>query len=299
MPYASHRFIDPRALAAVADLQLVARAVVEGFMFGSHESRMVGAGLEFSQYRSYQPGDDIRRVDWKLYARSDRYYVREAEAEMSLTVRFVLDASESMSSDDDEPHSKFDYARFLAASLGYLANGQGDQIGLQVVRDGGVEGTPAGRDRQALHRFLSALEHAAPSGMWPAWDLLEGTFAAAPRRELVVVVTDLHERAAEITTALAKLAALRNEVVVLHVMSRREMAFGYGGAVRFEELETGRVIEVDADRLRDRYLAHLERDLRDLRHTLHNQRIGYALMRTDEPLDYALRAFLTRRMQLL
>ena len=103
MPYASHRFIDPRTLAAIADLHLAARAVVDGFMFGSHESRLAGAGLEFSQYRSYEPGDDLRRIDWRLYARSDRYYVREADAEMSLTVRFLLDTSESMMHEEDGP----------------------------------------------------------------------------------------------------------------------------------------------------------------------------------------------------
>ena len=297
MPYASHRFIDPRTLAAIADLHLAARAVVDGFMFGSHESRLAGAGLEFSQYRSYEPGDDLRRIDWRLYARSDRYYVREADAEMSLTVRFLLDTSESMMHEEDGL-SKFDYARLLVAALGYLASTQGDEIGLLGLGGGELTVVPARRDRQALHRLLHALEAFQPGGVWPAWEAIEGAFTAAPRRELLVVVTDLHERAREITTALSKLSALRNDVVVLHVMSRHEMTFGYRGAVRFEELETGRVIEVDADRVRDRYLTRLERDLRALRHDLQNQRIAYALMRTDEPLDAALREFLMQRAHL-
>lgn len=297
MPYVSHRFIDPRALAAIADLQLVAKAVVDGFMFGPHGSRIAGAGLEFSQYRSYQPGDDPRRVDWKLYARSDRYYVREADAEMSVTVRFVLDASGSMAQDDGGL-TKFDYARFLIASLGYLASVQGDEIALVALNDDRPVTVPAGRDRQSLHRFLHALETLEPAGRWPDWSTLEGRFTAAPRRELVVVVSDLHEHAAEITTMLSKVSALRNEALVLHVLARDELEFRYGGAVLFEELETGRTVEVDTDRIRADYVAAVERDLTMLRHTLQNARVAYRLFTLDQPLDYALRAYLAERAHL-
>src|SRR6185436_8854443 len=147
-------FISPKTLAALRDLELAARTVVDGFMYGVHPSRLPGAGLEFSQYRSYQPGDDPRRVDWKLFARSDRYFVREAEIETSVTVRLLVDASESMAYEEDGV-SKFDYVRFAAAALGMLAHRQGDAVGLWAIRDGKIEVTPPRRHHHQLHQLLA------------------------------------------------------------------------------------------------------------------------------------------------
>jgi uncharacterized protein (DUF58 family) len=262
-------------------------------MYGVHPSRLPGAGLEFSQYRSYQPGDDPRRVDWKLYARSDRYFVREAEIETSVTVRLLVDASESMAHHEDHV-SKFDYVRFAAAALAMLAHRQGDAVGLWALSDGDIRTIPPQRHHHHLHRLLHDLEQLEPGGTWPSWHKLEGLLTAGGRG-LVIVLSDLHERAKEITTVAAKLAALRNEVIVFHVIGRLELEGGWHGVHTFEELETRRRVEVDADATRPAYLAALQRELARVRRTLEERGVTYERLVLDQPLDLALRQFLQAR----
>src|SRR6201991_5295237 len=141
--------LDPKVLMTIKDLPLLARTVVDGFMNGFNKSKVKGPGLEFSQYRSYQPGDDLRWLDWKMYARSDRYYIRESEIETSIAVRLLIDASLSTEHKDGN-FTKMDYARHLAAALGWLAHGQGDALGLYVFREGGDYSLPARKDAQHL-----------------------------------------------------------------------------------------------------------------------------------------------------
>jgi uncharacterized protein (DUF58 family) len=291
---APSRLIDPRTLAALRDLELAARAVVDGLMFGAHPSRLPGPGLEFSQYRGYQPGDDLRRVDWRLFARADRYWVREADTATSVTVHLAVDTSASMAQ-AEQGVSKLDYARLLAAALALLALRQGDAVGLYGLNDVATRILAPQRGQRHLHRVLSVLESLAPAGVWPGWPRLETLFTAGGRRGLIVLITDLCEREEEIRAVAAKLAALRHDVTVLHVVARGDVTFDYHGPVAFEELETGRRIEVDADAARAGYLERLARDTADLRGTLAEARADYARLPLDEPLDRALRHYLSRR----
>ena len=286
--------LDPATLTAIGDLEIAARMLVDGFMFGGHPSRMQGAGIEFSQYRNYQPGDDLRRVDWKLFARSDRYFVRESEAETSVTIRIVLDASDSMREEEDGV-SKFACARLLAAALAMIAFRQGDAVGLTAVSQGGARAWRADRGRSHLNRLLLALSAIEPGGSWPDWHRLEGPLLAAPAREIVIAITDLNERGNEIRAALEKLSALRHDVRVLHLVGRREMTFDYDPAVTFEELETGRTLDVATGAVRERYLASLSAALRNIDLELGEHRIGCHRIRTDQPLDEALREALSAR----
>ncbi|MEO8227536.1 MAG: DUF58 domain-containing protein [Gemmatimonadota bacterium] len=295
MAVTHYRFIDPKVLASIGSLPLAARAVVDGFMYGIHPSRMPGAGLEFSQYRSYQAGDDLRRVDWKLYARSDRYFVRESEIETSLTVRLVIDASASMA--HGGTFSKFDYARFVAAALAVLAHRQGDGVGLFALNDGALRAIRPGRGQAHLHRLLHELETIEPAGAWPDWSRVEGALTVGGVRGITVVVTDLHERAGEIRSAVVKLAAMRHEVIVLHVVAPEELNLGYDGPVELEELETGRVLDVDPDAERAMYVTAVEAEHTQLRRALQERSIGYARLSLAEPLDGALRAFLAARVR--
>jgi len=156
---------DHHILMAIKDLSLAARLTIDGFMAGINKSKVRGPGLEFSQYRSYQPGDDLRWLDWKRYARSDRYYIRESEVETSISVRLLVDASLSMEHTDGK-FTKLDYARHLAAALGWLAHGQGDALGLYVFREGEVYALPARKDAQHLARYFHQLETIEPGGRW-------------------------------------------------------------------------------------------------------------------------------------
>lgn len=286
--------LDARSLAALGDLSLVARLVVDGFMFGVHPSRLQGAGLEFSQYRSYQPGDDIRRLDWRLFARSDRYFVRESEAETSVTVRIVLDATDSMRHEEGGV-SKFTYARMLAAAFALLAYRQGDALSLVTLGNGTATGGRADRGRQHYHRLLRQLELLEPGGAWPTWSRAEAPLLGGAGRGVSLVISDLHERGDEIRAVARKLGALRHDVLVLHVLGRAELEFGYGGSIAFEELETGRTVEVDAGAARAGYLESYGRELRDIELALGEQRAGYARVLLDQPLDDALRSTLAVR----
>ena len=297
MPLTSHRFIDPRALAAISRLHLLAKTVVDGFMLGVQHSRHIGPGLEFNQYRSYEPGDDPRRVDWKLYARSDRYYVRESEVETSIAIRFVLDATASMAHEEDG-FSKFDYARFLVASLAYLAYEQGDAIGLNVVGEDAAIDLPARHFSQHLHRFLYELEELEPGGVWPAQDRLMPMMSGESRRSVIVFVTDMHEVDDEILQTLAKIRTLKHEVIVFHLLGAHEAAFSYQGQVTFEDLETGRRLACDADSARSAYLEAQSRALDTLNHTLRDRDIAYERLTMDQPLDVALRQYLQRRSRM-
>ena len=300
--------LDPHLLAATRGLSLAARHLASGLLAGSHASRRVGLAREFSQYRAYQPGDDPRHVDWKLYARSDRYFVRESDVETAVTVRVILDATASMQHVDTTGPAagrrKFDSARLLAAALAYLAQAQGDQVGLHIVADEQVISVPPGQQRQPFERIVRRLESLEPAGRWPADSrsfhtaLLSGTCAAAAAqtREMVVVLTDGHEHGDEIRAALAPLRARRHELLLLHLVGRDEIDFPFHGPVRFEDLETGDLLETDADTARAAFLAAQAAHLREWRQAWEgNGRFEYARFRLDEPLDRALRSYLLRR----
>src|SRR5690349_20673443 len=152
------RLLDPKILLSIKDLQLAARTTVDGFMAGIHKNTIKGQGLEFSQYRSYQPGDDLRQLDWKMFARSDRYYIREAEVDTSIGIRFVVDASASMHHQDTNGIRKIDYARFMVAALAYLAYAQGDAIGLYGLSEKRLIHLTPRHDSMHLQRFWHQLE---------------------------------------------------------------------------------------------------------------------------------------------
>jgi uncharacterized protein (DUF58 family) len=300
--------IDPRVIAATRDLELVARRLVAGVLPGMHASRQPGLAREFSQYRAYQPGDDPRHLDWKLYARSDRYFLRESEIETTVTIRLLLDATESMrQADTAGPGAglrKFDLARVVAAAFAWIAQAQGDPIGLHAMTDGGVVSVPPGQHRQPFERIVAALERLEPAGAWPVdARSIAGVFAAGARaiggaeatREITVVLTDGHEHADEIRSALLPLRARRHEVLLLHFVGRDELEFPFHGPIRFEEWETGAVLETDADAARAAYLAGQGRQIRDWRRVLEGERFHYLMLRTDEPLDRALRGYLLQR----
>ncbi len=297
MSVSTYRFIDPHILAAISDLPLLAKTVVDGFMLGAHQSPRPGAGQEFNQYRSYQPGDDLRRVDWKMYARSDRFYVRESEIETSVAVRFVLDASASMAHADGAI-VKFDYARFLVAALAYLAYQQGDAIGLLSLPANAASALPPQRAHQQLHRFLHQLEQLTPSGTWPEWKQMEPIFAATPMRELIIVVSDLHQYHAEISTVLGKLRGLKHEVLLLHLLGRNEMDFTYTGEVTFQDLETGQTLPANTEAARGEYQKAMREYLLALPREWREHDIAYQLLALDQPLDLALRRYLTQRTKL-
>ncbi|HET9505115.1 MAG TPA: DUF58 domain-containing protein [Hymenobacter sp.] len=289
--------LTPELLFALRNLPLAARQAAEGFLAGAHASRRHGAGLEFSQYRPYQPGDDLRRLDWRLAARSDRYYLRESEVDTSLTVNLVLDASASMNHRDAHGLTKLDYARLLLAALAYLAQKQGDAVGLSILSASGLQHLPARADARQLPRLYHALEAVAATGAFPEAAVL-APLTARRQRALTVCVSDLYEETDELTRLLGRLRATSGDVLLLHLVADNELNFSYKGPVTFRDLETGQTVQVDADQQRASYQTQLQAWLRDTAQQARRQGLDYHLVNIAEPLDGALREFLKRRQRM-
>lgn len=288
------RLADPKILMAIKDLPLVAKTTVDGFMAGIHASKVKGEGMEFSQYRSYQPGDDLRRMDWKMFARSDRYYIRESEIETSISVRFLIDASASMNHTDSGT-TKIEYARYLAASLAYLAARQGDATGLYVFREGSLFSLPTRKDHQHLSRIFYQLENINPAGTFTEPIHYRDIFSGSSKKELLIFITDYYEKDGEISQLLQSLSSNKHEIIVFHLMGRNELEFDYKGYTALEDLETGQTIRINPTLNNTDYKVQVEKYMADIRAALLNKNIFYAAIQMNEPVDKALADFLKQR----
>jgi len=285
--------LDPKVLMTIKDLPLLAKTVVDGFMNGFNKSTVKGPGLEFSQYRSYQPGDDLRWLDWRMFARSDRYYIRESEVETSISVRLLIDASASMNHEDDGI-KKIQYAKFMGASLAYLANLQGDAVGLYVFQDGGLFNLSSRPDPQHLKRVYYQLEKIEPAGTFTQPAHYKELFAGNGRKELLIFITDMYQANGEITRLLDSLAALKHEIIVFQLMGKNELDLDFKGFSTLEDLETGETIQINSQQGK-LYQETLAKHLADIRMDLLSKHIVHRLINMDEPLDKALRDFLVQR----
>jgi uncharacterized protein (DUF58 family) len=281
--------IPPELRARLRTLAIVPRLPPPPGRLGQAASRRRGTGLEFSQYRAYEPGDEPRRIDWKLYARSDRYFVREAESEAALTSWVVLDASASMAEvEHATPHrSKWEAARALAAATVELAVRQGDRCGLLLVRDGQLAWVGEGTGPRHRDRCLHALEQLTPAGAWPDADALRPAWARIAPGALVLLLGDGFDPAAE--AFAVRLAGSGRDVRSIAISDADERQFELRGSYVFEDPETGARVEVDAARARDAFLTAFA----DARAAL-SRRLAAAGIRhlehvLGQPLDRALR----------
>jgi uncharacterized protein (DUF58 family) len=294
------QFIDPKILARVKDLQLVARTVGDGFLQGIQSSHQRGVGIEFSQYRTYEPGDDPGRIDWKLYARSDRYFVREADRESEISVVFVLDASGSMAQQSEEgAWSKFACARTLLATLAYLAQHQGDRAGLLCLSEPGVDFLPATAGERQWHRILRHLQATQPTGRFPVANRLKAFIPSLQAAELVVFISDFHESRDEILSFVHTMNSKRNDILALQMLCDDERSFPWRGPTRFEDLETGDSVLLSAQSARTAYLQALSASQNQLRSQLGRYEIGLESFNVDAPLDGALHHVLKHRQKRL
>ena len=291
------KLLDPKVLVAIKDLSLAARTTIDGFMEGINKSKLKGQGMEFSQYRSYQPGDDLRSLDWKMFARSDRYYIRESEIETNIAVRFLIDASNSMNHEDGG-YSKIDYAKYLAASLAYLSSLQGDAVGLYILQKGDVFALSSKRDKQHLARFFYHLEKIKPSGKFTDPIHYKTVFQGSQKKELLIFITDFYEQDGEIFRMLDSLNSMKHEIVVFHLLGKNELELDYEGYSSLEDLETGETISIGRGQAQNIYQLHLQERLSFIRSQLLNKNIFHRLLSMDEPLDKALRDFLNQRNKL-
>lgn len=299
-----NRFIDPAVLARIGSLELVARTVVEGFLTGLHRSPHIGASTDFAEHRPYVPGDDIRRLDWKLLGRNDRLYMKEYEADTNTNFVVLLDVSPSMRYAAEAGRmGKLEYACTLAACLAWFSGLQRDRVGLATFA-GKVEEYLPPRQRQ-LMRVLHALDrvtHAQPAREPGERDPLAPLpFAALSeplrRRSIVVVISDLYAEPDVVASALDTIRGRGNDLIVFHVLDRRELDFPFSAAGTFVDLESGDRIPVIPDAVREEYRASIAAHIAQLRTVLAGQRADYALFDTSAPLDAALYQYLGMRQR--
>lgn len=287
--------IPPEVRARLRDLQLSTRRIGGAQGYGQHRSPNRGAGLEFAQYRAYEPGDELRQVDWKLYARSDRFFVREAERDSPLDVWLLVDTSASMSQADlARPQlTRLDVARALAACCIELALRQGDRFGLVAVGGAGLQVTPLGNGARQRDRCLLALQALAPAGTWPDEARLRPVWDAVRARSLVIALGDGFDEAAP--QLLERLAAARRDVVHIQLIAADERDFAFHGGYRFRDPETGADLLGDAERIRTDYLQRFGDAQRALAQRLAAVGIRHVVHHMDEPLDAPLRRLFLAR----
>lgn len=288
------RFIKPEVLSRISNMQLLAKTVVEGFLSGLHKSPYKGASVEFMSYRSYIHGDDPLHVDWKLYARTDRLYVKEYEDETNTSINLLVDVSPSMGFGSSEV-TKLDYAFYLAASLGYFMWMQQEAVGMTLFDDKIVQRIPA---RKASGHLLTVLQHmdraniGGPTAMAkPLHQLAE----LQKKRGFVVLISDLLDDPEQIIDGIRHFRFAGNEVIVFHLFDLQEINFDYGDMVEFEDLETGEKMLLDADTAKATYLQNLETYRAQLYEQCAVLGADYHLVTTDQPLDFALFEFLAAR----
>jgi uncharacterized protein (DUF58 family) len=305
-------FLDPTVLARIGNLELLARVVVEGFINGLHRSPNLGASTDFAEHRAYMPGDDIRRIDWRLFARSDRHYIKEFEADTNTNFMVLLDVSPSMryrgGAPEDGRVTKLQYACFLAAALSYFSSTQRDRVGLATFDRDLVDYVPCSAKhlQLVLHSLDRAGHAAAPPAPPKAAAQPERARLVAPlkklseslrRRSIVVLISDFYEEPDDILNAVAFLRGRGNDVIVFHVLDRDELQFPFIDATNFVDIESGERMPVVPDYLRKQYRDLVAAHVAELERRVREQRMDYALFDTSRPLDQALFTYLLARQR--
>lgn len=279
------------------NLGLLAKNIVNGFLIGQHKGTRRGIGSEFSQYRSYQPGDDIRQIDWKMYVRSDRYYIKEAETETSVTIRIFIDASASMNYVENGV-SRWNYAALISAALGTLAVQQGDAIALHVVNEETQLNLKEKRGKAHLNRLFQLLESVHCKGKWPeSMDWLPDVLSSH-QRELWVVCSDMLDGVERWKTFVKMSEALGHEVQFLQILGKNELHLDLADNATVQDPESQQRLNIQTKVIRERYLSNLNAYLKELKDALVSRTSNIHLMTMDESIQNALFRFLKLRERL-
>lgn len=288
------RFLEPKVLAAINGLDLVAKTVVDGFVAGLHRSPDFGFSQEFAEYRAYTPGDDLRQVDWNVFARSERIVLKRYRGETNSQLTLMLDASNSMAYGSTGT-PKMDYARFLAASLAYMASQQRDAAGLIVFDDEVRNYIPPSTRQGQLHRLLHGIEHAEPAARTDYARPFDHFQEFMKRRGLAVVISDFWADPDVIMKSVSPLRFRGNEVILFHVLDPQEVRPRLRGPAIFIDMETQDSLEVSPEYAQVDYRTKIDAHIEALRTKAKGAGLDYFLLQTDRPLDNALREYLAIR----
>ncbi len=294
----SRRFLHPEAIGRIARLDLRARHVVEGFLAGIHKSPYFGQSIEFLQHRQYAPGDELRHIDWKVWAKQDRFYVKQFEEDTNLRATLVVDVSSSMKYGSG-PLTKYEYGATVAASLAYLVLRQQDAVGCVAFDDAIRTKVPQKTKRSHLNSIIQALDASTPREKTDIGAILRSVTEAYPRRGLIILISDLLVDRTGLFKGVKLLRQHGHDVLVFHVMDDDELDFPFNGPTRFDGLELDEQLTCNPRALREGYLEALEAYLAEVRHGCATNGVQYKLVRTSDSLEGALATFLTDRRQML
>jgi uncharacterized protein (DUF58 family) len=293
-PVPGARFIDPKVLARIGNLEFVAKTVVDGLINGTHRSPFFGASVDFAEHRGYVAGDDIRRVDWRVFARTDKYYIKEFEADSNANFSVLLDQSKSMGFGGEI--SKLDYAKTLAACLAYLANSQRDRVGMMTFDEDIVHHIPpSAKHLDVVLHTLDKIEAKKQGQLVPPLKKLAEFFG---RRGVVVVISDFYAEPEEVFEAVGPIRFRGNDVVLFHVLDPKEIDFSYTDASSFEDMESGDQMPIVPTKLAADYRALIQAHIETLTKEANRKQVDYMLLNTSMPLDFALFRFLSMRERL-
>ncbi|MCH7497854.1 MAG: DUF58 domain-containing protein [Candidatus Marinimicrobia bacterium] len=287
-------YLNPETVARLENLSLRARLIVEGFIIGLHRSPYHGFSVEFAEHRAYGAGDEIRHVDWKLFAKTDRYYVKQFEEETNLKSYLLLDQSRSMSF-ASAGVSKLSYSQSLAAALAYLMLNQQDAIGLALF-DSQLRSYLAPRARAShLNTLLGQLSRISPGPETAIAPVLHQLAESIVKRGLIVLISDLFDDPNEVLLGLKHFRYKRHEVIVFHILDPQELSFDYSSRTRFRDMETGQTITTEPWHIRREYQQQMEQFINTFRTRCRRHNIDYVQITTDRPLDLALSEYLVKR----
>ncbi len=290
------RFLDPEVLARIGSLELLARAVVEGFIAGLHRSPFTGFSTEFTEYRQYNPGDDLRYLDWRLLGRTDRYFIKKYRADTNTQCHLLVDTSASMRYASAGAVTKLQYAQFLAAALAHLAARQQDAVGLVAFGQGLHTHVPARNRTGHLRTIYGQLSTLTADGETRLSDALHQTAERLTRRGLIVLISDFYEQPERLAAAFQHLRFRGHDIIAFHVLDKNEVEFNFDDAVLLlEDAETTEQLPVLPDVVAGGYRARMQAHVAALRQTAAANHVDYELFTTDQPLDFALFSFLSRR----
>ena len=288
-------YLDPVFLSQLTNLELVAHCMVEGFFSGVHPSPFHGFSVEYSDHREYVVGDELKFVDWKVYGRTDKLYIKQFQQETNTTVYFLVDSSQSMAFQEAGAVSKLDYASYLTAALTHMMLKQADSVSLLCFADRILNLVPASSRRTHLHAVLAGLQTNRPQGRTRLAEVLHQVAELTKRRGLILLLSDLLDDQQEILDGLAHLKYLEHDVLVFQILDHQELTLDYDGAIQFEDMESTDRLRVHVPSLRSAYQQRVRSFLNEIQKTLGNSAIDYCLCDTSLPMDRAMMSFLAKR----
>lgn len=289
------QLLSPEIIHQISNINLAARLVAEGFISGRHKSVFHGFSLEFAEHREYVPGDEIKHVDWKVYSKTDKYYVKLYEEETSIKAYLILDVSNSMGYRSGNNISKLDYAKYLSAALAYIIIRQQDQAGLITFAEDVNDFIPPRSSVTHLKNISEVLQNTVPSSLTKIPATLHIIAERIKRRGLIIIFSDFLDEVSEVSLALRHFKNKQHDVIIFHILDDEETDFSFQKLSYFEDLETKKRILVDPKAIREEYLKTFKGFVQEYKETCNEARIDYVPVKTSVPFDFALMSYLAKR----